>query len=133
MARSNGPASEFRDQRGEATATEPRLLHVIKGLTAYAEPAFNRLIHERTRLAIMSALAASESLSFRELKNILGTSDGNLSVHARKLEEAGYVETTKYFEGRIPRTRYRVTETGSTALRGYLDHMESLIRAMRQH
>src|SRR5271166_6444393 len=92
---------------------------------------FDRLVHERLRLGILSALTVNESLTFNELKKLLDTSDGNLSVHARKLEEAGYVTCTKSFEGRMPRTEYRLTETGRQALEKYLDHMEALIHAMR--
>lgn len=91
----------------------------------------DRLIHERMRLGIISALAANQSLTFNELKGILKTTDGNLSVHARKLEEAGYVACTKSFEGRMPKTEYRITEAGRDALERYLNHMESLIQAMR--
>ncbi len=91
----------------------------------------DRLIHERMRLAIVSALAVNESLSFNELKRLLETTDGNLSVHARKLEEARYISCTKSFEGRLPRTEYRLTPSGRQALERYLDHMEALIRAMR--
>jgi len=91
----------------------------------------DRLIHERTRLAIVSALAANSSLSFTELKQLLGVSDGNLSVHARKLEDAGYVACTKSFFDRVPRTDYRLTASGRRALERYLDHMEALIRATR--
>jgi DNA-binding transcriptional ArsR family regulator len=92
----------------------------------------DRLIHERIRLAIVSALAASETLTFNELKTLLGTTDGNLSVHARKLEEARYVTCTKRFDGRIPRTEYRLTASGRHALDRYLSHMEALIRAARR-
>lgn len=91
----------------------------------------DRLIHERMRLAIVSALAVNQSLSFNELKRLLETTDGNLSVHARKLEEARYISCTKSFEGRLPRTEYRLTPAGRQALERYLDHMEALIRAMR--
>ena len=91
----------------------------------------DRLIHERVRLGIVSALAAREPLSFADLKGILGVTDGNLSVHARKLEEAGYVSCTKGFDGRTPRTEYRLASAGRRALARYLDHMEALIRAMR--
>ncbi len=94
-------------------------------------PDFDRLIHERLRLGIVSALAASPSLTFNDLKKSLNTTDGNLSVHARKLEEANYITCTKSFEGRMPRTEYRITETGRQALEKYLDHMEALIHAMR--
>ncbi len=91
----------------------------------------DKLIHERLRLAIVSALAVHESLSFNELKEMLGTSDGNLSVHARKLEEAGYIACKKSFEGRVPRTDYVLSATGRRSLERYLAHMESLIRAVR--
>lgn len=96
-----------------------------------APPALDRLIHERMRLGIVSALAANESLSFNDLKKLLHTTDGNLSVHARKLEEAAYVVCEKYFERRVPKTVYRLTATGRRALERYLDHMEALIQAMR--
>ncbi|HEU5249145.1 MAG TPA: transcriptional regulator [Thermoanaerobaculia bacterium] len=92
---------------------------------------FDRVIHERLRLAIVSALAVNDALTFIELKNLLRASDGNLSVHARKLEEAGYVSCAKSFEGRIPRTTYRLTNAGRRALDRYLDHMEAIIRAAR--
>jgi DNA-binding MarR family transcriptional regulator len=92
----------------------------------------DRLIHERTRLAMVSALAANPSLTFSELKELLHASDGNLSVHARKLEDAGYVSCTKSFAGRTPRTEYRLTASGRRALEKYLDHMEALIRATRE-
>jgi DNA-binding HxlR family transcriptional regulator len=91
----------------------------------------DRIIHERIRLAIVSALAVNPTLSFNDLKKLLGTSDGNLSVHARKLEEAGYLTCTKQFEGRIPRTEYSLTASGRKALQRYLDHMEALIQATR--
>ncbi len=91
----------------------------------------DRLIHERMRLGIVSALAANESLTFNELKKLLKTTDGNLSVHARKLEEANYVLCKKSFEGRVPRTEYRLTEAGKRAFEKYLNHMEALIHAMR--
>jgi DNA-binding HxlR family transcriptional regulator len=90
------------------------------------------LVHERMRLGIMSALAVNRSLSFNELKRLLSTSDGNLSVHARKLEGAGYVVCSKFFEGRVPKTEYRLTTTGRRALEQYLDQMEGLIQAARR-
>ncbi|WP_238588187.1 winged helix-turn-helix domain-containing protein [Gemmatimonas phototrophica] len=90
--------------------------------------ALDRLIHERIRLAIVSALAVHPALSFNELKALLDTSDGNVSVHARKLEDAGYVACSKGFDGRIPRTEYRLTPAGRRALEQYLSHMEALIR-----
>ena len=92
----------------------------------------DRLIHERLRLGIVSALAVNDSLSFSDLKKLMKTTDGNLSVHARKLEEADYIACTKSFEGRMPRTEYRLTASGRRALERYLDHMEALIRATRE-
>ena len=96
-----------------------------------AAPNLDRLIHERLRLGIISALAANESLTFSELKHLMNTTDGNLSVHARKLEEAGYISCTKFFEGRLPKTEYKLTAAGRSALEKYLSHMESLIKQMR--
>ena len=96
-----------------------------------AAPNLDRLIHERLRLGIISALAANESLTFSELKSLMNTTDGNLSVHARKLEEAGYISCSKYFEGRLPKTEYKLTASGRAALENYVSHMESLIRQMR--
>jgi DNA-binding MarR family transcriptional regulator len=92
----------------------------------------DRLIHERTRLAIVSALAVNDSLTFNELKELLHVTDGNLSVHARKLEDAGYIGCTKSFAGRLPKTEYRLASAGRRALEKYLDHMEALIRATRE-
>jgi len=92
----------------------------------------DRLIHERIRLGMVSALAVNEPLTFNELKTLLKASDGNLSVHARKLEEAEYVSCRKFFDGRVPRTEYRLTTTGRRALERYLDHMEALIRSTRE-
>jgi len=103
-----------------------------KAQPASHAPELDRLIHERLRLGIVSALAVNESLSFGDLKRLLNTSDGNLSVHARKLEEAEYVACTKSFEGRLPRTEYRLTAAGRRALERYLEHMEALIRATRE-
>ena len=96
-----------------------------------AAPNLDRLIHERLRLGIISALAANESLTFSDLKHLMNTTDGNLSVHARKLEEAGYISCTKFFEGRLPKTEYKLTAAGRSALEKYLSHMESLIKQMR--
>jgi DNA-binding transcriptional ArsR family regulator len=104
-------------------------LAAVRGRGAAA--ALDRVIHERKRLAIVSALAVHESLSFTELKALVGITDGNLSVHARKLEDAGYVECRKGFAGRVPRTDFRLTAAGRRALDGYLDHMEALIRRTR--
>ena len=94
--------------------------------------ALDSIIHVRVRLGIVSALAVEESLTFNELKERLDTSDGNLSVHARRLEEAGYVEIQKSFDGRIPRTEYRLTDIGRQALQRYLDHMEAIIERVRE-
>jgi len=111
-------AGPLRPVRGKAPAEGPLAL--------------DRLIHERLRLGILSALAVNESLTFNDLKHLLQTTDGNLSVHARKLEEAGYIACTKSFEGRVPRTEYTITASGRRALERYLDHMEALIRATRE-
>jgi DNA-binding MarR family transcriptional regulator len=100
---------------------------------AAAVPDLDRLIHERVRLGIVSALAANESLSFNDLKRLLQTTDGNVSVHARKLEDAGYIECTKSFQGRMPKTEYALTTSGRKALEKYLNHMEALIQAMKGH
>lgn len=94
-------------------------------------PDFDRLIHERTRLAIISALAVNATLTFNELKSILKTTDGNVSVHARKLEEAGYLTCKKSFEGRMPKTEYALTASGRKAFDKYIGHMEALVRAAR--
>jgi len=99
---------------------------------AVGAPKLDRLIHERLRLGILSALSVNESLTFNELKKLLDTTDGNLSVHARKLEEAGYVACTKTFAGRMPRSDYKLSASGRRALERYLDHMEALIQAMRE-
>ncbi|HVP14235.1 MAG TPA: transcriptional regulator [Terriglobales bacterium] len=98
----------------------------------HAAADLDRVIHERMRLGIVSALAVNEKLGFVELKRLMNTSDGNLSVHARRLEEAGYLVCDKSFAGRVPRTEYRLTEAGRRALERYLDHMEALIRATRE-
>ena len=90
-----------------------------------------KVIHERLRLGIISALAANEKMSFGDLKTLLQTTDGNVSVHARKLEDAGYVECLKSFNGRVPLTEYKITSAGREALTKYLNHMEALINAMK--
>ena len=107
-------------------------LRKVKGDAVAEAPRFDRLIHERMRLGIVSALAVNDVLTFTELKELLGATDGNLSVHARKLEDAGYVHCEKGFKGRVPRTEYRLTTEGRAALRRYLDHMEALIAATRR-
>lgn len=112
--------------------TQRSSVRQLQGLKAAERiPELDSLIHERMRLGIVSALAAAESLTFNELKDLLKTTDGNVSVHARKLEEADYVHCTKSFDGRIPRTEYRLTALGRQALQRYLDHMEALVRAAR--
>lgn len=128
MAKSNAVPKSGRDA-GSAGKTEVPPLQSIAG--GGAPMGLDRIIHERIRLAIVSALAVNAALSFNDLKRLLGTSDGNLSVHARKLEEAGYLTCTKQFEGRIPRTEYSLTGAGRKALQRYLDHMEALIQATR--
>jgi len=105
--------------------------HHVKVKVQPVPAELDRLIHERVRLAIVSALAVRESLTFNELKGLLKTTDGNLSVHARKLEDAEYVTCVKSFAGRVPKTEYRLTPQGRRALERYLDHMEALIRATR--
>ena len=118
----------------EANSIEEDSKDITRALRVASEgkgPAVDRLIHQRTRLAIISMLAVNDSLTFNELKQLLETTDGNLSVHARKLEEAGYVDCEKSFEGRIPRTEYRITRQGRRVLERYLEHMERLIQAVR--
>ena len=100
--------------------------------TSPAIPDLDRLIHERIRLGIVSALAANSSLTFNDLKRLLKTTDGNLSVHARKLEEAKYIACTKSFEGRMPKTEYTLTPAGQKAFEKYLDHMEAIIQAAKR-
>lgn len=130
----------MRAKLGTATAERisksrvqgPRLAAVrIEGHEPLA-PDLDRLIHERMRLGIVSALAVNPSLTFNELKALLRTTDGNLSVHARKLEEAAYINCTKMFDGRLPKTKYRLTAAGRRAFERYLNHMEALIRAARE-
>lgn len=106
-------------------------LGAVRGGRSRAPAELDDLIHERKRLAIVSALAGHDWLSFAELKALVETSDGNLSVHARKLEDAGYLDCRKGFAGRVPRTDFRLTALGRQALAGYLDHMEALIRRTR--
>ena len=108
-------------------------LRTVRGKAPVEGPlALDRLIHERLRLGILSALAVNESLSFIDLKKLMQTTDGNLSVHARKLEEAAYITCRKSFEGRVPKTEYAITPVGRRALERYLDHMEALIRTTRE-
>jgi len=125
-------AREEKPKRGAASQrnNEPRAGDQRDPEAAASE--LDRLIHERTRLGIVSALAVNPSLTFKELKPLLRVTDGNLSVHARKLEDAGYILCTKSFAGRLPKTEYRLTTLGRRALERYLNHMEALIRATRE-
>jgi DNA-binding MarR family transcriptional regulator len=109
-----------------------KLQGVHGGGAPHSAHEIDRMIHERLRLGIISALAANKSLTFNELKHTVKTTDGNLSVHARKLEDAGYINCSKSFEGRTPKTEYSLTTAGRRALERYLDHMEALIGRMRQ-
>ena len=121
-------ASHGKHSKHEVHAHQHRREHV----RAPELPELDRLIHERIRLGIVSALATNDSLSFNDLKRVLKTTDGNLSVHARKLEEAEYISCVKFFEGRVPRTEYRLTAKGRAALAEYLDQMEEWIRVTRE-
>lgn len=125
---SSVPRPRRSDPSAEEQPTRPA--EVIVG-GADKDSGFDRLIHQPVRLAIVSSLAVNRALSFADLKALLALSDGNLSVHARKLEDEGYIDCSKGFEGRVPRTEYRLTDKGRVALERYLDHMESLIRAVR--
>lgn len=127
-------AKPQRGRRADQPAKESAgPLRTVRGRAPAEGPlAFDRLIHERLRLGILSALAVNESMSFNDLKKLMQTTDGNLSVHARKLEEANYIACTKSFEGRVPKTEYEITPSGRRALERYLDHMEALIRATRE-
>lgn len=120
-----------RSQALNRRRTAERNLEPVPGDAERSALALDRIIHERTRLGIVSALAVNAALSFSELKALLRTTDGNLSVHARKLETAEYVTCTKSFEGRVPRTEFRLTPAGRRALERYLNHMEALIRVTR--
>ncbi|MDT4966218.1 MAG: hypothetical protein QOJ64_955 [Acidobacteriota bacterium] len=129
MARQNALKKEPQRKSG-AGETRPRAI-VENDADSAPHHKFERLIHERSRLGIISALAVNESLTFNDLKKLIHTTDGNLSVHARKLEDAGYLSCTKSFEGRTPKTEYSLTRAGRRALEQYLNHMEALIRTMR--
>jgi DNA-binding HxlR family transcriptional regulator len=130
MVAKQNAAPDERARRGRAQAQKPEPAR--SAMSDVSPNALDRLIHERMRLGIVSALAVEEKLSFNELKQLMKTTDGNLSVHARKLEEAQYITCTKSFAGRVPKTEYRLTATGRHALERYLDHMEALIRATRE-
>jgi DNA-binding MarR family transcriptional regulator len=139
VAKGSALKSPLRKRRAGTRQTEPQsglraLKSEAKASVAPEQSAadLDRLIHERLRLGIVSALASNPSLTFRELKEILKTTDGNLSVHARKLEEAAYITCEKSFDGRTPKTEYRLTTAGRHALHRYLDHMESIIHMMRE-
>ncbi len=118
-----------RENQAKET-TKPQALKIEKAAEKVSNE-LDKVIHERMRLGIISALAANESLSFTELKNLLNTTDGNISVHARKLEDAGYLECLKSFNGRVPLTEYKITQAGKDALGRYLNHMEALIKTMK--
>ncbi len=125
-------------QRSAGRESEAEVRTETQGMRGVLERMFDRrpqdtdrLIHERIRLGIVSALAVNESLSFNDLKQLLKTTDGNLSVHARRLEEAQYITCSKYFDGRLPKTEYRLAAAGRRALEKYLEEMEALIRAAR--
>lgn len=117
--------------RSPRPAAQPAIPARAGQSAAASATSFDRLIHERLRLGIVTALAVNNWMTFTELKHVLETSDGNLSVHARKLEEANYVECRKSFEDRVPKSEYRLTREGKRALQRYLDHMEALIHATR--
>lgn len=126
-------SSTVRQERIQRSREREDSLTATAGSAREAvSPDLDRLIHERIRLGIVSALAVNRSLTFNELKALLKTTDGNLSVHARKLEEADYIVCTKSFDGRLPKTEYRLTASGRRALERYLNHMEALIRATRE-
>ncbi|HEX4543263.1 MAG TPA: transcriptional regulator [Candidatus Acidoferrum sp.] len=126
-------SSTAHQERPQRPRERDASLEAIRNPAREAAPAdLDRLIHERIRLGIVSALAVNRSLTFNELKALLKTTDGNLSVHARKLEEADYIVCTKSFDGRLPKTEYRLAPAGRKALERYLSHMEALIRATRE-
>ena len=136
MAKHSSAKHASEAPRDRDQARTPRTLRSLDSSSPAGEEAgalaLDRLIHERMRLGIVSALAVNDTLTFNDLKRLMNTTDGNLSVHARKLEDAAYITCTKSFEGRMPRTEYRLTATGRRALERYLDHMEALIRATRE-
>ncbi len=127
MARKN--LAVAKENQSEETK-KPQTLKIEKAAETISTE-LDKIIHERMRLGIISALAASKSLSFTDLKNLLNTTDGNISVHARKLEDAGYLSCEKSFNGRVPLTEYKITVEGREALNRYLNHMEALISAMK--
>lgn len=128
-----GKADRLGQERRRKTAhSTKRRLNGVRGQSLTDSLELDRTIHERIRLGIVSALAVNETLTFNELKTLLETTDGNLSVHARKLEDAAYITCTKTFDGRVPRTEYRLTASGRDALDVYIERMESLIRSVRE-
>ncbi len=128
MAKQNA----LRQERGTKSRAADESLRTVRGNADAVAPDLDRLIHERMRLGIVSALAVNDSLTFNQLKALLRTTDGNLSVHARRLEEADYITCTKSFDGRLPKTEFRLTAAGRRALERYLNHMEALIQATRE-
>ena len=128
MARQSAIKHSTQNKRDAATAG----LQDVGTKAKHLAPGLDRLIHERMRLGIVSALAANESMTFNDLKSLMNTTDGNLSVHARKLEDGGYIACTKTFEGRLPKTEYKLTVAGRRALENYLNHMETIIHQMRK-
>jgi len=125
-------AEPKRKTKPDAAPAQARRLEVTTGMGAAASaPSLDRLVHDRVRLGLLSALAVSDKLGFTELRTVLDTTDGNLSAHARKLEEAGYITVAKTFRDRTPHTEFSLTAAGRSALEVYLDHMESLVRAVR--
>jgi DNA-binding MarR family transcriptional regulator len=122
----------MRQERGTKARVADERLRTVRGNADAVAPDLDRLIHERMRLGIVSALAVNDSLTFNQLKALLRTTDGNLSVHARRLEEADYIACTKSFDGRLPKTEFRLTVAGRRALERYLNHMEALIQATRE-
>lgn len=125
-------SSILRQERPAKGRAATERLRTVRGDAETVPLEFDRLIHERMRLGIVSALAVNDSLTFNELKALLRTTDGNLSVHARKLEEAAYIACTKSFDGRLPKTEFRLTAAGRRAFERYLNHMEALIQATRE-
>ncbi len=140
MARERMARSALDDNKGASVVSRPMVSRAVASRapalgferSSPGIPDLDRLIHERIRLGIVSALAANASLSFNDLKRLLQTTDGNLSVHARKLEEARYIACTKSFEGRVPKTEYALTPAGRKAFEKYLDHMEAIIQAAKR-
>ena len=131
MAKAASRKLEVRSQKSEVRGQKSEIRNLKPEIEKRSPLELDRLIHERLRLGIISALAVNDRLTFNDLKRLLDTTDGNLSVHARKLEDAQYIVVEKSFAGRVPRTEYRVTAAGRRALEKYLAHMEALIKAVR--